>query len=99
MSLFKTCDKIYFNPDFDFNETLRKCLIGNEDRFNAFDIEMEFDDSSELGFDFICTSEGEIVFSFNIKPKKAIELYHALKKEIEQLKTLNDLKFILDGDL
>lgn len=104
MSIFETRDKVVFNPDFDFNETLRKRLKcdndNDESELENFKIELIADGMTDLGFDFFCKSENkQTVFWFNITPEKTIELYHALKKEIEHLKTLNDLKFILDGDL
>ena len=93
-------DKVYFNPDFNLNETLRKWISydsdENENNLDTFKIYLEYDGTSEIGFDFVCKGKNEeTVFRFNIKPEKAIELFHVLKKEIEELKTKSEIKLIL----
>ncbi len=99
MKLYRS---IYFSPDFDFkkHQEIRGNFEKNETRENyqlikCFDIDFDFSGNGELCFSFIAKNEDELAFMIDLDSRQSIELYHFLKKEIEEVKTLMDLESIL----
>jgi hypothetical protein len=94
-------DKIIFNPEFNFQEEQLKIKEWEESDYNndnrsEFQIEFDYSGCGNLDFELTAKNKNGHVFSFNIKPDKTIELYYTLKKEIEEIKTKQELASFLE---
>lgn len=92
-TLMKFYDEVVFNENFDYGIHQQKWNDENEgESAEKFLISFQYSGFGELCFTFkVQDSKKKTAFMININSKKSIELYHCLKKEIEQIKTLKEL--------